>query len=430
MKRRVGIVGGGASGMTAAIFAARAGADVTIYERNERVGKKILATGNGKCNFSNEAMGKEAYNGSGAAIVEAALAQFGVASTKAFFEQIGLRIKDRNGYLYPASEQAAAVLDVLRYEVGRLGVRVHTGCQIIRIEKRKQEIILEAADGEESKLDSVVLSCGGKAAPKTGSDGAGLLLAAGLGHRIVETVPALTALRCEGDFWKSVAGVRCDAKVTLFTDGKLCREECGEVQMTDYGISGIPVFQLSRAAAYALKEQKEAVAEIDFLPDLEAEQEELFWKARWDRQGWQTMEQFLTGIVNKKIGLLLLKIAGIGATGEASRVPEKKRNELKKLFRRFTVRVKRVNSYEQAQVCAGGVDCAELTGQLESKKAAGVYFAGEIVDIDGRCGGYNLQWAWTSGAIAGTAAAGGSSCEKLLCIKSNPRRRQLGIKFD
>ncbi len=404
----MGIVGGGASGLMAAIFAARAGADTAIYERNERVGKKILATGNGKCNFSNEVMGREAYNGSGADIVEAALAQFGVSQTKAFFEEIGMRIKDRNGYLYPASEQAATVLDVLRYEAARLGVGVHTGCRVIKIEKRKQEIILKTEDGEESQFDAVVLSCGGKAAPKTGSDGAGLLLAAGLGHRIVETVPALTALRCEGDFWKSVAGVRCDAKVTLFADSKLRRAERGEVQMTDYGISGIPVFQLSRDAAYALNEQKEVVAEIDFLPDFEDAENDLFWDKRWDRQGLQTMEQFMTGIVNKKIGLLLLKMAGIGVTGEASRVSEEKRKELKKLFRRFTVRVRQVNSYEHAQVCAGGVDCAELTGQMESKKAPGVYFAGEIVDIDGRCGGYNLQWAWTSGAIAGTAAAGGS----------------------
>ncbi len=417
MKRRVGIVGGGASGMTAAIFAARAGADAVIYERNERVGKKILATGNGKCNFSNEAMGKEAYNGSGADIVEAALRQFGVSQTKAFFEEIGMRIKDRNGYLYPASEQAATVLDVLRYEAGRLGVRVHTGCQIIKVEKRNQEIILKTADGRESRFDAVVLSCGGKAAPKTGSDGAGLLLAAGLGHRIVETVPALTALRCEGDFWKSVAGVRCDAKVTLFVDRKLRRAERGEVQMTDYGISGIPIFQLSRNAAYALNERKEVTAEIDFLPDFEDAEDDLFWEKRWDRQGFQTMEQFLTGIVNKKISLHLLKTAGIGVTAEAARVPEEKRRELKELFRKFTVRVKKVNSYEQAQVCAGGVDCAELTGQMESKKAPGIYFAGEIVDIDGRCGGYNLQWAWTSGAIAGTAAAGGSSCQNLLCIK-------------
>ncbi len=204
--------------------------------------------------------------------------------------------------------------------------------------------------------------------------------------------------------------MRCDARVMLFTDRKLCRAERGEVQMTDYGISGIPVFQLSRNAAYALKEQKEVVAEIDFLPDFEDAQENLFWEKRWDRQGLQTMEQFVTGIVNKKIGLLLLKTAGIGVTGEAALVPEEKRNELRKLFRRFTVRVKKVNSYEQAQVCAGGVDCAELTGQMESRKVPGVYFAGEIVDIDGKCGGYNLQWAWTSGAIAGTAAAGGSSC--------------------
>lgn len=410
MGKKIAIVGGGAAGMTAAISAARAGAQVTIYEKNDRVGKKVLSTGNGKCNFSNERMSPDYYYGSGAALVDTVYKSFGVNETKDFFEELGMRIKDRDGYLYPASGQASTVLDVLRYELEHLAVKVHTRRQVIGIDADQAGLIVETDDYVKERYNAVILACGGKAAPKTGSDGQGFLLAEKLGHRIVPVVPALVALRCREDFCKRVAGVRCEAKLTLYIEGQPICSERGELQWTDYGISGIPVFQLSRKVSYALQERKSVEVVINLMPDFAEESEgsaiSLFWNERWKRQSEHSMEQFVTGLVNKKIGLLALKLAGIKETERAEDVSMPRRKKLEDLYQSITVSVYGTNSFEQAQVCAGGIDCREVTDTLESRIVSGVFFAGEILDIDGICGGYNLQWAWSSGSVAGEAAAG------------------------
>ncbi len=412
MGRKVAVVGGGAAGMMAAVQAAYAGARVTVYERNDRVGKKILSTGNGKCNFSNEDMRAACYYGSGAGYVDGFYKQFGVAETKAFFRELGMRIKDRNGYLYPASEQAATVLDVLRYEMERLGIEICAGCRVTGIDGPgnpgcRLTLETETAAYKKRTYDAVILACGGRAAPKTGSDGTGLAMAKRLGHRIVPTVPALTALRCGETFWKQVAGVRCEARLMLYIDGNEVSSVQGELQLTDYGISGIPVFQFSRIAAYALQEGRPVTVKIDLMPDHgAADIQEAFWVRRWERQKRQSMEQFVTGTVNKKVGLLLLKLAGIRETETVCEIEGARRRKLEQLFHAFEVTVKGTNSFEQAQVCAGGVDFAEVTDRLESVRRPGLFFAGEMLDIDGICGGYNLQWAWSSGAVAGRAAAG------------------------
>jgi hypothetical protein len=411
MGRKVAVVGGGAAGMMAAVQAAYAGARVTVYERNDRVGKKILSTGNGKCNFSNEDMRAACYYGSGAGYVDGFYKQFGVAETKAFFRELGMRIKDRNGYLYPASEQAATVLDVLRYEMERLGIEICAGCRVTGIDGPgnpgyRLTLETETAAYKKRTYDAVILACGGRAAPKTGSDGTGLAMAKRLGHRIVPTVPALTALRCRETFWKQVAGVRCEARLMLYIDGNAVSSVQGELQLTDYGISGIPVFQFSRIAAYALQEGRPVTVKIDLMPDHGAADIQAFWVRRWERQKRQSMEQFVTGTVNKKVGLLLLKLAGIRETETVCEIEGARRRKLEQLFHTFEVTVKGTNSFEQAQVCAGGVDFAEVTDRLESVRRPGLFFAGEMLDIDGICGGYNLQWAWSSGAVAGRAAAG------------------------
>ncbi len=412
MGRKVAVVGGGAAGMMAAVQAAYAGARVTVYERNDRVGKKILSTGNGKCNFSNEDMRAACYYGSGAGYVDGFYKQFGVAETKTFFRELGMRIKDRNGYLYPASEQAATVLDVLRYEMERLGIEICAGCRVTGIDGPgnpgcRLTLETETAAYKKRTYDAVILACGGRAAPKTGSDGTGLAMAKRLGHRIVPTVPALTALRCGETFWKQVAGVRCEARLMLYIDGNEVSSVQGELQLTDYGISGIPVFQFSRIAAYALQEGRTVTVKIDLMPDPgAADTQEAFWAQRWERQKRQSMEQFVTGTVNKKVGLLLLKLAGIRETETVCEIEGARRRKLEQLFHAFEVTVKGTNSFEQAQVCAGGVDFAEVTDRLESVRRPGLFFAGEMLDIDGICGGYNLQWAWSSGAVAGRAAAG------------------------
>ncbi|MBD5520451.1 MAG: aminoacetone oxidase family FAD-binding enzyme [Lachnospiraceae bacterium] len=426
MSRKVAVIGGGAAGMMSAVQAALLGAQVELYEKNNRVGKKLLATGNGKCNFSNMNMEQSVYYGSMAAYYDEMFSKFGVRDTIDFFSQCGMLIKDKNGYLYPRSEQAATVLDVLRFELEKCKVTVYTdmsvkGIQIGQSGSKNNEkncensneskkigvITVSAASGGNAVkfYDAVILACGGMAAPKTGSDGSGLKIAQDLGHQLIKAVPALVQLRCSDPFFKSVAGVRTDAGVTLYIDGQKEAYERGELQLTDYGISGIPVFQFSRKAAYGLLHKRKVEAYINFLPDYTDDEYGKLWEMRWKSQSSGYLEQFLTGIANKKINQLIIKLAGCGPHDKVSDIPAKKRKKIEDLYRSLKVTVCKTNGFEYSQVSAGGILAEELTLDLESKIVPNLYFAGEIIDMDGICGGYNLQWAWTSGAVAGRAAA-------------------------
>lgn len=410
MEQKIAVIGAGAAGMMSAIQAASSGAYVDLYEKNDRVGKKLLMTGNGKCNFSNLALGREAYYGSGASFCDYLFQLFGVKETVAFFAEYGMLSKDRNGYLYPVSGQASTVLDILRILLARMNVHVHTGINILTINKDEANNKINIKDGSDKEIsyDAVVLACGGKAAPSTGSDGGGFVLAKSLGHRVTRTVPALVQLYCQEAFFKSIAGVRADARLTLMIDGKARQSVCGELQLTDHGISGIPVFQFSREAAYALTDGHKVTVEVDFLPNLDDETYQDMFQKRWETLRFckVTIEEFLTGLVNKKLNQLIIKLAGCKQSEPAAGISEEKRERIERLYRHFTVQVVSTGGFQKAQVTAGGIPAEELTGNLESKHVPGLYFAGEMIDIDGICGGYNLQWAWTSGTIAGLAAAG------------------------
>lgn len=401
----VGIVGGGAAGMAAAVTAAGQGAMVTILEGNDRLGRKILSTGNGKCNLGNENLGPENYYTESPAVLDACLKRFDTRSTVAFFREMGLTVKSRNGYLYPLSEQAASVLDVLRYEVRRLGVEVIPECRVRHVDSGKSWIRV-SWDGAYRDFDRVIVACGGRAAPKSGSDGSGYRIAESLGHRLVPVVPGLVQLRCGEDYFKSVAGVRAEAMVTLWNRGKQIAGERGELLLTDYGISGIPVFQLSRRANYILRDRGIPEVRVDFFPDCSAEKFEELIRERKKLGKGRTVEEFFAGMLHKKLMLLFLRLAGLRASEDAQTADPEKLDRVYRLCRQWQVSVTGSNSYEHAQVCAGGVSLEEVTQDLESKKVPGIYFAGEILDVDGKCGGYNLQWAWCSGHIAGMAASG------------------------
>lgn len=401
----VGVIGGGAAGMMAAITAARQGARVTILERNGRVGKKLLVTGNGKCNLGNLALSAEQYYGAEKEWIEERLKEFDVDDMIHFFQGIGLLIKDKSGYLYPASEQASAVLDVLRFEMKSLGIVVTTDCRIDRIERLEEGRIKVYGGRKEYFFDRVVIACGGMAAPKTGSDGSGFVLAKQLGHSLVPTVPALVQLRCKEDYFRSVSGVRAEANVAAFRGEECVAAEYGELQLTERGISGIPVFQISRQVAYLLKEQKEVSIHIQLLPDYKTEDLELLLINRLILMGDRTVEEFFTGLLHKKLMQLFIKLAGLKGSQSVEQTDKKALLKVLELCWDWEVTVTGVNSYDNAQVSAGGVPHTEVTESLESKKAPGVYFAGEILDVDGRCGGYNLQWAWSSGYLAGMAAS-------------------------
>lgn len=410
MGNTVGIVGGGAAGMMAAVTAARRGGKVTLLEGNDRLGKKILSTGNGKCNLGNEKLGASDYHTGRPDMLEEFLGQFGTADTVSFFRGIGLMTKSRGGYLYPVCEQAAAVLDVLRHEVRAAGVEVVTDFKAGAIERSRRAGLFRVHGNGGSccrrSFERVILACGGRAAPKTGSDGSGYLLAGQLGHSLVPTVPALVQLRCREEYLKAVAGVRAEAQISVYCQGKRAAEERGELQLTEYGISGIPVFQLSRTVNYILAEGQIPEIVVDFLPDYTQEEFKALYQDRKLLREQRTVEEFFTGMLHKKLMLLFIKLAGLKPGEPAGQADERKLNRVFELCRRWTLHAIGSNSYDSAQVCAGGVPLEEVTGGLESRLVPGLYFAGEILDVDGRCGGYNLQWAWCSGFIAGCHAAG------------------------
>ena len=298
--RTVAVIGGGAAGMMAAVTAAQNGADVILLEHKDRLGKKILSTGNGRCNFTNIRQEPGCYHSDDPEFPWKVVEQFDARSIISFFLQLGVYSKNRNGYIYPNSDQASAVLDALRMEVERLGIDVRTGteCREIRPGRKGFAIL---TDRGTVRADRVILAAGSKAAPSTGSDGSGYTLAKQLGHRIVPVLPALVQLRCGETFFKSIAGIRAEGTVSIWTDRQCIASDRGEIQLTNYGISGIPVFQVSRYASRLLYEKKEVRAVLDFMPDFTQEQMLDFLRARADARPQKKAEQFLIGLFHKKL---------------------------------------------------------------------------------------------------------------------------------
>ena len=403
----IGIIGGGAAGMMAAITAARQGAEVTLLEGNARIGKKLLSTGNGKCNLGNRKLDTtEFYCGEPDRLADF-LNRFGTDDLISFFQGLGVLLKEKNGYLYPACEQASVVQDALRYELRELGVHLVTDCKVMAVERNGQTGKIHVlGSGESFVFDRVILACGGKAAPSTGSDGSGFGLAEQLGHSLVPQVPALVQLKCREDYLKSVAGVRAEAQISVYSGKDCVAVEQGELQITDYGLSGIPVFQLSRVVNYILSTQKEVEIQLDFLPDYTPETyEQLRISRNLLLQDGRTVEEYFTGMLHKKLMALFIKLAGLKAGDSIREADPERVKEVYRLCRQWQLHANGSNAYDNAQVCAGGVPLEEVTDQLESVKVPGVYFAGEILDVDGRCGGYNLHWAWCSGYLAAMAAS-------------------------
>ncbi|MDD3252305.1 MAG: NAD(P)/FAD-dependent oxidoreductase [Lachnospiraceae bacterium] len=405
MKKQLIIIGGGASGLMAGITAAREGAEVTILEHMERVGKKILSTGNGRCNMTNLSLRAEHYRCTQKQFPMKVLDRFSVWDTLAFFDEIGIVTKNKNGYIYPNSEQASAVLDTLRMEAERLGIAIRLSCQVKSIRKKgRQEFFVDTDQGMVCG-NRLILATGSKAAPVTGSDGSGYDLAKRLGHTVITPLPALVQLRCEGNYYKQLAGIRCEAVIKLLCDGRTLAADQGEVQLTDYGISGIPTFQVSRFASVALAEGKAVTAELDFLPSKSMEDTRLFLKKRAAAMPERMAGDFLVGVLNRKLAGVLLKLSGIALDQPVRDIAKPSLEKLTMKLKQFQTRVIATNSFEQAQVCCGGVDTREIRPEtMESRVVPGLYLVGELLDVDGVCGGYNLQWAWSTGAVAGRSA--------------------------
>jgi hypothetical protein len=387
-KKRILIVGGGASGLTAGIMAAREGASVTILEQNDQIGKKICVTGNGKCNLTNLSMKEEDFRGEHPEFAQGILKQFPVEDTVRFFNELGIFTISRNGYLYPRSGQAKAIPDVLSMEARHLKIKIKTNEQVTAIQK-EQGLWKVQTKTWTYEGDAVILANGSKASKVPGADGSGYAMAEVLGHRIIPPLPALTALKCSGNFLSAWAGVRVNGAVTLCVDGQPDRIQEGELQLTEYGISGIPVFQLSRYAIRALAEGKNVSLLVNFLPEVPGEQMEEFLRLRRKDCPYKSDKELLIGLFPEKLAKVLLS-----------------RDSLAEAVHAFPLKVREGLGFDQAQVCSGGVDTAEINPKtLESLLHKNLYFAGELLDIDGTCGGYNLQWAWSSGAVSGRHAA-------------------------
>ena len=404
--RTVAVIGGGASGMMAAVTAASEGARVILLEHKDRIGKKILSTGNGRCNFTNIHQEPICYHSEDPLFPWEVVEKFNAQAVISFFLQLGVYSKNRNGYIYPNSDQASAVLDAFRMELDRLKVEIRTGVECREIRPGKKGFTVLTDQGP-VRADRVILCAGSKAAPTTGSDGSGYDLAKKLGHRILPVLPALTALKCEEKFFKSIAGVRANGSVSIWSGGECIAKDTGEIQLTDYGISGIPVFQVSRYASKLLYEKKEMDAVLDFMPDFTKEQTNAFLRARAKTRPDKSAEMFLIGLFHKKLCDLWIRLSEIPRQRKAGELTEDEIARLTSLIKEFRVRVRETNPYDKAQVCCGGVDTREVNPEtLESVYVPGVYFAGEILDVDGMCGGYNLTFAWASGYVAGKAASG------------------------
>ncbi|NCB91458.1 MAG: NAD(P)/FAD-dependent oxidoreductase [Clostridia bacterium] len=388
------VIGGGASGLMASIQAARNGAQVTILEHNERVGKKILATGNGRCNLTNVYQEASCYRGSSPEYAWEIIKKFPMPETIRFFSELGIYTKNRNGWMYPYSDQASSVLEVLEMEARHLKVKIKTLEEAVDIIKQgnRYQVVTKTWKYD---CDRVVISCGSSASNVEGSSDSGYTLAKRLGHSLVEPMPALAALKGKENYFAKWAGTRMDGIVKLEIEGCIFKEERGEILFTDYGISGIAVFQISRYAVRAVGEGCHVNCHLDLMPDFSKEDLINLLKKRLSDCPYKTIQEMMVGLVPKKM-IAVLAPAKISLEDVAENMKD------------WVISVKDAYSMKQAQICSGGVLTEELTMDLESKLHPGIYFSGEVIDVDGPCGGYNLQWAWSSGAVAGISAANGS----------------------
>ena len=395
-KKKVCIVGGGAAGMIAAIMAARNHAAVTILEHNEKTGKKLLATGNGRCNLTNEKQEKMCYHSEHPELLWDILQNFPFEQTLDFFEKIGIYPVSKNGYFYPSSMQASSVQEVLEMEARFLKVKIKCKEHVkeIKVSDTKENPRFSVVtETWQYPADAVILACGSQASEIDGADGSGYTLAKQLGLKVINPLPALVPLKGKGNYFSKWAGTRIYGKIYLQSQNEIVQTEEGELQLTDYGISGIPVFQLSGLAAKLLQHQHSVTLMLDFLPDVTPKELEDLLLKRKELCPYKTTKELCIGLFPKKLIEVL-----VDKKTDLSTLAEK--------IKKFSMEIVGTKPFSNAQVCQGGVSLEEISPKtMECKKIPGLYLAGELLDANGICGGYNLQWAWSSGACAGKEAA-------------------------
>ena len=394
----LGIIGGGASGMAAAIAAAKnENVQVRLYERQSRVGKKLMATGNGRCNLSNCDVNLSHYHGEAPEFAGSALGQMDVLQTRAWFHELGLYVvaEPDTGKIYPYSDQANSVVDVLRLGLEKDNITLLTGCEVQKLRREGNGFLINDTD----YCDRVIVACGGLAGTKLGGSMSGYKLLGKLGHKSTRLRPSLVQLKCAWPGVAALKGVRCECRVKILRDGEKVASSGGELQFTDYGLSGPVIFEISRDVCYG---PGEWTARLDLMTRIL--RDDLHQELCRRRERNIPMDELFTGMLHNRLGRVLTKAAGISGktTGELT---DHQLGELVKAVKEFEIVLTEPMGMDHAQVTAGGVLTRDFDPDtMESRLVPGLYACGEVLDIDGDCGGFNLQWAWSSGIVAGSHA--------------------------
>ena len=397
----IAIIGGGASGMAAALAAAEdPGNRVVLLERQARLGRKLQATGNGRCNLSNLHAGQEGYHGDTPGFSRFALTQFPPERTLEWFGALGLyAVAEESGRVYPYSDQANSVVDVLRFALEKPNIRLELGCEVEKIRKTFKGFRLEWADGA-LDCDRLIVACGGLAGTKLGGSMSGYKLLRSLGHRCTRLRPNLVQVKTAWGGVAALKGVRANCRAEILHEGALVRAGGGELQFTECGLSGPVMFELSRDVC---QERGSWVCRLDFLPDMP---ERTLLAALTRRTGTALpASELFTGILHNRLGRVLTQAAGIPLSAPISSLSEAQLVEAARLAKGLEAPLTEPLGMDSAQVTAGGIVTAEFNEEtMESKLCPGLFACGEVLDVDGDCGGYNLQWAWSSGRLAGINA--------------------------
>ncbi len=399
----IGILGAGASGMAAALAAAEnPNAQIILMERQARVGRKLQATGNGRCNLTNLHAGEGGYHGTDAAFCKTAIQTFGPEKTLQWFSGLGLfTVAEDSGRVYPYSDQANSVVDVLRFALERENITVKLGFEAEKVKKTETGFRVESKD-ETVLCNKLIVACGGLAGTKLGGSMSGYKLLRSLGHTCTRLRPTLVQLKSSWSGTASLKGVRCNCHGAIFRNGDLHSQSQGELQFTEYGISGPVVFEISRDACQG---GGDWVCRLDFLPHIE----EAALKAELQRRRERNLpvSELLTGILHNRLGRVLTQALGISGYVPVSQLEDHEIDAICRAVKAFEVPLTEPMGMDSAQVTAGGILTSEFNETtMESRLHPGLYACGEVLDIDGDCGGYNLQWAWSSGYLAGTHAGG------------------------
>lgn len=397
----IGIIGGGASGMAAALAASEAkDAQVVLFERQARLGRKLRATGNGRCNLTNLHAGKTGYHGEQSGFWKYALNRFSPEETLSWFRRMGLyTVAEASGRVYPYSDQANSVADILRFALDKPNITVKLGFEVEKVRKAAGHFRVEAQE-EAVDCDRVIVACGGLAGTALGGSMSGYKLLRSLGHHSTKLRPNLVQLRSSWGALASLKGVRTNCEVSVFRDGSLFAGSRGELQFTEYGLSGPVIFEISRDVCQG---GGEWTCRLDFLPDLDRQTlaEELLRRKKTDLPA----SDLFTGILHNRLGRVLTGEAGISQQGFIRDIPEEALTLATEKAKVLEVTLTQPMGMDAAQVTAGGICTGEFNEEtMESRLVPGLYACGEVLDVDGDCGGYNLQWAWSSGRLAGESA--------------------------